>query len=72
MNKKEAIGIGHKGPVRYRFFLFLLGDGLQIGVDKAVDLTVHNGGDVSVLVARTGVLGKGVGHKDVRTDLSPT
>ena len=42
---------------------------LQIGVDEAVQLTVHHGVDVAGLIAGTVVLYQLVGHKHIRTDL---
>ena len=42
---------------------------LQISVDEAVDVAVHDGVDVAHLVAGAGVLREGVGHEDVGADL---
>ena len=42
----------------------------QVSVDKAVDVAVHDCVDVGGLKRGTGVLGEGVGHEDVRTDLA--
>ena len=51
------------------FVLFFARDMLEIGVDKSVDLTVHDSINVAFLVAGTVVLDKGVGHEYVGADL---
>ena len=60
-------------PTSTPTFLFqqcAVGGGGEVGVDKAVDLAVHHGLDLAHLVARAGVLGQGVGHEYVGTDLT--
>ena len=47
----------------------LLGVALEISVDKAVKVTVHNGADVARLIARAGVLDQCVGHENVASNL---
>lgn len=43
----------------------------EIGVDEAVQVTVHDGVDIAGLEGSAGVLDHGVGHKYVRADLAP-
>ena len=42
---------------------------LEVGVDKSIQVTVHNGLNITRLISCALVGNKGVGHKDVRTDL---
>ena len=51
-------------------FALFLGELLEIRIDKAVDITVHNGVDVTVLKAGSCVLCQSVGHKYVASDLA--
>ena len=59
---------------RFAFYFTLLdlacGKLLKISIDKSVDITVHYRVNISVLVSRTCILGKSVGHKYVGSDLA--
>ena len=43
---------------------------LEISVDEAVYVAVHNGVDVAVFKACAVILGEGVGHEDIGADLA--
>ena len=53
-----------------RLFTLVLGELLEIGVDESVDVTVHNGVDITVLVAGSRILCESVGHEYVASDLA--
>ena len=47
-----------------------VGGGGQVGVDKPVNIAVHDGLDVAHFVAGAGVLGQGIGHEHIGADLA--
>ena len=68
VNKEYYI---RQAPVRDLLALLHRFEGfhLEVGVDEAVDVAVHDRVDVAHLVAGTGVLREGVRHENVGTDL---
>ena len=44
--------------------------GCEIGVNKSIEVAVHNGGNIAIFKPGAMILGKGIGHENIRPNLT--